>query len=42
MSDCNDQDYIINQTIYNEINNANPNDIGWIVLDEPEDTTMER
>jgi len=40
MSDCNDQDYIINQTIYNEINNANPNDIGWIVLDE--DTTMER
>lgn len=41
MSDCNDQDYIINQTIYNEINNANPNYIGWIVLDEPEDTTME-
>ena len=37
MSDCNDQDYLINQTVYAEINNANPNDIGWIVLDEPED-----
>lgn len=40
--DCNDQDYLINRTIYDEINNANPNDIGWIVLDEPEDTTMEQ
>lgn len=41
MSDCNDQDYLINRTIYDGINNANPNYIDWIVLDEPEDTTME-
>lgn len=39
--DCNDQDYIINRTVYDGINNANPNYIDWIVLDEPEDTTME-
>ena len=42
MSDCNDQDYLINRTIYDGINNANANDIDWIVLNEPEDTTMER
>ena len=37
MSDCNDQDYLINRTVYDEINNANPNDIGWVVLEEPEE-----
>lgn len=37
MSDCNDQDYLINRTVYDGINNANPNDIGWTPIDEPED-----
>ena len=37
MSDCNDQDYIINKAFYDSINEANPDDIGWILLDEPEE-----
>ncbi len=37
MSDCNDRDYIINKAFYDSINEANPDDIGWILLDEPEE-----
>ena len=37
MSDCNDKDYIINKAFFDSINEANPDDIGWILLDEPEE-----
>ena len=37
MADCNNQDYIINRAFYDLVNGANPNDIGWILLDEPDD-----
>lgn len=41
MADCNDRDYIINKAFFDSINEANPNDIGWILLDEPEETTVQ-
>ena len=37
MADCNDRDYIINKAFFDSINEANPDDIGWILLDEPEE-----
>jgi hypothetical protein len=37
MSDCNDRDYIINKAFYDSINEANPDDIGWIPLEEAEE-----
>ena len=37
MADCNNQDYIINRAFYDMVNGANPNDIGWILLDDPDD-----
>ena len=37
LSDCNNQDYIINKAFYDLVNGANPNDIGWILLDDPDD-----
>lgn len=41
MADCNDRDYIINKAFFDSINEANPDDIGWILLDEPEETTVQ-
>lgn len=37
MADCNNQDYIINKAFYDSINEANPNDLGWLPLDEAEE-----
>ncbi len=37
LSDCNNQDYIISRAFFDSINEANPNDLGWILLDEPDD-----
>ena len=37
MSDCNDRDYIINKAFYDSINEANPNDLGWLPLEEAEE-----
>ena len=41
MAYCNFQDYIISRSFYDEIMEANPNDIRWIPYDEPEETTVE-
>lgn len=37
MADCNDDDYIINRSFYDSINEANPNHVGWILLDKHDD-----
>ena len=37
MVDCNDDDYIINRAFYDSINEANPNHVGWILLDKHDD-----
>lgn len=37
MADCNDDDYIINRAFYDSINEANPNHVGWILLDKHDD-----
>ena len=37
IADCNNQDYIISKAFFDSINEANPKDIGWIILDEPDD-----
>ena len=37
MADCNNQDYIINKAFYDSINETNPNDLGWLPLDEAEE-----
>lgn len=34
MADCNDRDYIVNKAFYDMLNEANPNHVGWIHLDE--------
>ena len=37
MVDCNDQDYIINRVLYDSINEADPNSIGWVSIDKHDD-----
>ena len=37
MADCNDQDYIVSRAFYDMVNEANPDALGWILLDDPDD-----
>ena len=37
MADCNNQDYIISKAFYDSINEANPDALKWILLDDPDD-----
>ena len=37
IADCNNQDYIISRAFYDSINEANPDDLGWILLDGPDE-----
>lgn len=37
MADCNDQDYIVNKAFYDMVNEANPDALGWILLDDPDE-----
>ena len=34
MADCNDQDYIVSRAFYDMVNEANPDALGWILLDD--------
>ena len=37
MADCNDQDYIVSRAFYDMVNEANPDALGWILLDDPDE-----
>ena len=37
LADCNDQDYIVNRAVYDDINESNPNHVRWILVDEPDE-----
>lgn len=37
MADCNNQDYIVSRAFYDMVNEANPDALGWILLDEPDE-----
>lgn len=40
LTDCNNRDYIVNKTFYDSVVGANPNDIEWVPLDEPEEISF--
>lgn len=37
MADCNNQDYIVSRAFYDMVNEANPDALGWILLDDPDE-----